>query len=107
MDSVSQAKEILPLPKLLARYGIKVPAKDKFNIPCPLHREQKGRSFAVSLKNGTRYLWNCHGKCQCGGDEITFIEKFEGLSKADAIKRYLGLAGVSAEKKWKRKKNQP
>jgi Protein of unknown function (DUF3631)/CHC2 zinc finger len=100
VNAITRAKQKLPLPQLLQHFRIKTPSlKRNFTIKCPLHAEKNGSSFSVWLKNGTQWLWKCHGKCQCGGDEITFIEKFEGLSKADAIKRYLTLAGVSAEKK--------
>ena len=103
MNAIAEAKQRLPLAKLMADRGIKLPCKNRFNIPCPIHGEQKGNSFSVTVKGGGQQVWKCHGKCQCGGDEITFLEKFENLSRKDAVKRYLELAGVQTAKKSKRK----
>ena len=97
MSVIAEAKRKLPLKNLLERLGVKTPNKDKFNIRCPIHREQKGNSFSVRLTRGGQQLWKCHGKCQCGGDEITFLEKFENLSKKDAIDPAGGGAGQNVD----------
>ena len=91
---IADAKNLLPLPALLNRLGIATPDRDKFNIKCPLHSEQNGQSFAAERKNGA-WVWNCFGKCGCGGDEITLIEKHRSVSNDEAITIYLELAGGS------------
>jgi DNA primase len=68
--------------------GISTPDRDRFSIACPLHHEQNGQSFSVERKNGT-WLFNCFGKCGCGGDEITFLERHRSVSNDEAIKIYL------------------
>jgi DNA primase len=56
-----------------------------------LHDDQH-KSFSI-YKNA-KDEWRC--KCFAGcveGDEIDFLERLENLPKAEAIKRYLELAG--------------
>jgi DNA primase len=54
---------------------------------CPFH-DEKSPSFNVS--NG---LWHCFG-CQEGGDAISFVQKIESLSFAEAVERLAAKAGV-------------
>jgi uncharacterized protein DUF3631 len=88
---IADAKNALPLPALLNRLGVTTPDRDKFTIKCPLHSEQNGQSFAAERKN-VGWVWNCFGKCGCGGDEITLIEKHRSVSNDEAIKIYFELA---------------
>jgi AAA domain/CHC2 zinc finger len=93
---VADAKIALPFPALLNRLGIPAPDRDRFKLKCPIHREERGESFSVERKNGREsvlWCWYCFGKCNRGGDEITFLQAFESLSREDAVKRYLSLAG--------------
>jgi AAA domain-containing protein/CHC2-type zinc finger protein len=94
---IAEAKAALPLPVLLSRLGVSTPGQDKFNIQCPLHNEQNGESFAVQCKDGA-WLWNCFGRCGRGGDEITFLEAYKNLSRDDAVKFFLEMAGNGATK---------
>ena len=92
---VTDAKLALPLPALLNRLGFPVPDRDRFKIKCPLHGEQNGESLSAERKNGA-WLWNCFGKCNCGGDEISFLEKHKNLSRCAAINLYVEMAGGPA-----------
>jgi hypothetical protein len=89
--TLADARLSLPFPRLLDRLGIQAPDRDKFKIKCPIHDERNGASFAVERKNGV-WFWYCFGKCGRGGDEVKFIEAFEGLPNKDAIRRYIELA---------------
>jgi len=57
---------------------------------CPFHREQHGYSLAV-WPDG----WRCFGACQHGGDILTWLRDYRGLTFADA---YAWLSGQSAAK---------
>jgi len=49
---------------------------------CPFH-EERTPSFAVDARRGT---WRCFGACGEGGDVISFVERFDGLSFLDALR---------------------
>ena len=42
---------------------------------CPLHNEEKGYSLAVYEDH-----WHCFGKCGRGGDAISWLQEYHGLS---------------------------
>ena len=48
---------------------------------CPFHAEDEP-SFAVDEKKG---LWNCLGKCQTGGDVLSFVMKSDGINFKQAF----------------------
>ncbi len=49
---------------------------------CPFH-EERTPSFAVDPRRGT---WRCYGACGEGGDVLSFIQRFDGLSFLDALR---------------------
>ncbi len=49
---------------------------------CPFH-EERTASFAVDPRRGT---WRCFGACGEGGDVLSFVERFDGLSFLDALR---------------------
>ncbi len=51
---------------------------------CPFHNEQKGYSLAV-WENG----WRCFGACGMQGDALDWLQRYRGLSFAEACE-YLG-----------------
>ena len=75
---IPDIKRLLPLPSVLAHYGIR-PDKNGM-INCPFH-EDKTPSMKVYPCAGT---FHCFG-CGATGDQIEFIQKKEGLDKHAAI----------------------
>lgn len=48
---------------------------------CPFH-EERTPSFAVDPQRGT---WRCFGACGEGGDVLSFLQRFDGLSFMEAL----------------------
>ena len=69
---------------------------------CPFHNE-KTPSFMVSPE---KQIWHCFGACNEGGDVFSFIQKTEGLSFGEAIKKLADKTGVKIEGK-KYQENKP
>lgn len=51
-------------------------------MPCPIHKEQNGKSFSV--RDDT--FWKCFGKCDKHGDVIELVAVAKGLSQLEAAK---------------------
>lgn len=49
---------------------------------CPLHNEEKGYSLVVYADH-----WNCFGACGHGGDAISWLQEYHGLSFQEACER--------------------
>jgi len=97
--NIEEAKRNLPLPALLERLGFTPPGgTEGGNMQSPFSkgRKQKTPSFSI-FRIGDSWGWKDRtGGQDIGGDEITLLEKIEGLSSADAIRRYVALAGVES-----------
>jgi hypothetical protein len=94
-SNIEAAKRALPLPDLLRKLGFNPPEGDG-NMPSPFApgRPQKTPSFSI-FQRGEDWGWcDRSGGVETKGDEITLLEKLEGLALADAIARYVDLAGV-------------
>ncbi|HEU5246940.1 MAG TPA: CHC2 zinc finger domain-containing protein, partial [Candidatus Udaeobacter sp.] len=87
---IANGKQWLPLPVLMHRLGLGEHAKK--SARCPFH-EDKHNSFSV-WQNGDGWAFKCHAGCGAG-DEINFLELHEKLSRRDAVKRFLELAGLN------------
>lgn len=48
---------------------------------CPFHNEQNGRHSLAVWQNG----WRCLGKCQRGGDALSWVMHYRRLSYQDAV----------------------
>ena len=87
---LDEAKQRLPLPQLMEKLGLEKHAKKCAH--CLWHDDQHP-SFSV-FKGGDGF-W--HYKCfvcdMQGGDEIAFLVKHFGISRREAIRRYLDMAG--------------
>ena len=94
--NIEAAKARLPLPELLRKLGFDPPAAGEGNMRSPFaaNRRQKTPSFST-FRRGDAWGWcDRTGGQEIKGDEITLLEKLEQLSRADAIARYLTLAGT-------------
>ncbi len=60
-----------------------------FTALCPFHHERTP-SFVVSPE---KQIFKCFG-CGVGGNAITFVEKYEGVSFYEAVKRVAEICGV-------------
>jgi hypothetical protein len=89
---IDEAKQLLPMPSLMRRLGYDEKHIGKTAL-CPFHCDQHP-SFSVFQKNGA-WFYRCFVGCS-SGDEITFLVKHFGISRRDAIKRYLHMAGFPA-----------
>jgi hypothetical protein len=88
-QKIEEAKQLLPMPSLMRRLGYDEKHIGKTAL-CPFHHDQHA-SFSVFQKNGA-WFYRCFVGCS-SGDEITFLVKHFGISRREAIKRYLDMAG--------------
>ena len=89
-DSIIEAKRRLPLPGLLYSLGLGDHAKKK--ALCPFHDDGRD-SFSIWQKENGDWRFNCFAGCG-HGDEINFLELHKGISRRDATKLFLEMAGV-------------
>jgi hypothetical protein len=64
----------------------------KKNARCPFH-EDRNPSFSVFQSEGG-WFFKCHAGCGTG-DEINFLEKYQGITRSEAIRQYLDMAGCA------------
>ncbi|MGB8352294.1 MAG: primase-helicase family protein [Chthoniobacteraceae bacterium] len=98
-DKIQTAKGLLALPDLLRKLGFDPPANGEGNMQSPFAagRVQKTPSFSIFRRNEFWGWCDRTGGEETKGDEISLLEKLEGLSRADAIRRYIALAGMGTE----------
>lgn len=90
---LDEIKSRVDLADLVSSYGIEVrTAGSSKKACCPFHRE-KTPSFNI---NESRGFYHCFG-CGESGDAIKFVEKMEGLSFVDAVKKLAAQTGVKIE----------
>jgi DNA primase len=89
MDEVDKIKQKLDIVELIGERLQLKKAGRNFKANCPFHNE-KTASFVVSPE---RQIWHCFG-CQKGGDMFTFIQDFENVTFAEALKELANRAGV-------------
>jgi len=98
-SDIESAKVLLPLPELLRKLGFTPPAGvDGGNMSSPfaVGKRQKSPSFSIFCRGGSWGWCDRSGGSESKGDEITLLERFLGLSRGDAVRRFLELAGVEA-----------
>jgi hypothetical protein len=88
---IANAKQQLPLPALLHR--LRLGAQAKKSARCPFHDDQHN-SFSVYKNVKGEFRFKCFASCG-EGDEITFLEKYHGISNKEATKLFLEMAGVN------------
>lgn len=87
---LARAKERLRIPELWHRLGL--PGEPGTSCKSPL-RPDNSASFSVSADG---LLWNDFGE-GTGGDAVDFLARAAGLSKADACRRFIQMAGTAGE----------
>jgi putative DNA primase/helicase len=87
---ILEAKQRLPLPALMHLLGLGEHAKK--SARCPFHDDEHN-SFSIWQSNSV-WFWKCHAGCGTG-DEINFLEKHKAISRGDATKLFLEMAGVT------------
>ncbi len=93
MDEVEKIKQKLDIVEVIGERLQLKKAGRNFKVPCPFHNE-KTASFVVSPE---RQIWHCFG-CQKGGDMFTFIQEYENVTFAEALKELAVKAGVKLTK---------
>lgn len=92
-EKVAEAKVRLPLPLLMGRRGLADHAKP--SAFCPFHENTRTKAFSIFQNERGHWRWKCHSQCG-SGDEITLLEKLDGLPRSEATRQYLAAAGVAA-----------
>jgi hypothetical protein len=77
------------LPQLLARLGLGECARKSAH--CPFHDDEHESFSVFQSKDGKGWQWKCHARCGYG-DEIALLVKRFGISRREAITRYLQMA---------------
>jgi DNA primase len=95
-DSViEEIKSRTDLSELISSYGIQVKlAGAAKKACCPFHNE-KTPSFHI---NDSKGFYHCFG-CGESGDAIRFVQKMEGLSFVEAVKKLAGIHGIKIEER--------
>lgn len=96
---IERLKMSLPIEEVVGTRvpGLK-PAGSNWKACCPFH-EEKTPSFVVTPARGT---WHCFGSCSEGGDAISFVQKFDGLTFWEAVQDLAQTAGIELPKDRKR-----
>lgn len=76
-------KSKVTMNEVLSSYGVNISSSKL--ILCPLHSEKTGSFKIYNGDSGEGSFW-CFG-CLKGGDMLTFVELFEGISKSEALQR--------------------
>jgi hypothetical protein len=92
---IEDAKRRLPLPELMRQLGFAEHAKK--SARCPFH-EDRHNSFSIWQRHDGSWCFKCHTGCG-GGDEINFLELHKQLSRHDAIKLFVEMAGAAPTRK--------
>lgn len=93
MNDVDKVKSKLDIVDIVGEKVQLKKAGRNFKAPCPFHNE-KTASFVVSPE---RQIYHCFG-CQKGGDMFTFVQEYENVGFAEALKELASKAGVKLEK---------
>ena len=93
--TVEEIKARIDLADLIASYGVQVKtAGTSKKACCPFHHE-KTPSFNINESKG---FYHCFG-CGESGDAIKFVQKMNGLTFVEAVKKLAEQCGVKIEEK--------
>ena len=94
-EQIEEIKARIDLSELIASYGVQVKRMGaSLKACCPFHHE-KTPSFHINTMKG---FYHCFG-CGESGDAIKFVQKQEGLTFVEAVKKLAEQAGVKLELK--------
>ncbi len=105
MNPSEEIKARLDIVEVIGGYIALNPAGDNYRARCPFHNE-KTPSFMVSK---SKQIWHCFG-CSKGGDVLSFVQEYEGLSFGETIKLLALRANVVLPDKYaqvEKKDNSP
>lgn len=92
---IEEIKARVDIADLISSYGVQIKrAGSSLKACCPFHNERTP-SFVV---NSSRGFYHCFG-CGESGDAIKFVEKMEGLSFPEAVRKLADRCGVRIEEK--------
>tara|TARA_R110000868_G_scaffold5915_2_gene34403 strand:+ start:2397 stop:3446 length:1050 start_codon:yes stop_codon:yes gene_type:complete len=86
--NIAEAKDRIRIPNVWAHFNL--PGEPRASCKSPFRDEHKP-SFSVSAAGD---LWNDFGTGE-GGDAVDFFQRASGLSRTEACKRFIALAGGS------------
>ena len=94
-STVEEVKARIDLADLISSYGVQVrTAGASKKACCPFHHE-KTPSFSI---NESRGFYHCFG-CGESGDAIKFVQKMEGLTFVEAVRKLAEQCGVKIEER--------
>ncbi len=94
-STIEEIKARVDLPELISSYGIALRrVGSNIKACCPFHHE-KTPSFSIHEAKG---LYHCFG-CGESGTAITFVQKMEGLSFVEAVRKLAEQVGVQIVEK--------
>ena len=94
-STIEEIKSRIDLADLIASYGIQLRrAGSSYKACCPFHHE-KTPSFNVQPDRG---FYHCFG-CGESGDAIKFVQRQEGLTFIEAVRRLAERCGVTIEER--------
>lgn len=91
-DQVEQVKSKVDIVEIIGERVVLKKAGRHFKGLCPFHSE-KSPSFIVSSE---RQSFKCFG-CQEGGDVISFLQKYDGMSFLEALEMLAKRVGITLE----------
>ena len=89
-NALAEIKARIDLADLISEYGVDLRrAGSSVKACCPFHKE-KTPSFVINTDRG---FYKCFG-CGESGDAITFVQKMEGITFVEAVRKLAERAGV-------------
>lgn len=95
-NALAEIKARIDLADLISEYGVDLRrAGSSVKACCPFHKE-KTPSFVINTDRG---FYKCFG-CGESGDAISFVQKMEGITFVEAVRKLAERAGVKIEERF-------